>query len=75
MGGEHEAQGADPGGVGRGVFRSIPALPGCYSEGETLQEAIENIREAAELWLEIASEKATDAAANDVEALVQVIEL
>ena len=30
----------------------VPALPGCISEGETIQEAMRNIREAAELYLE-----------------------
>lgn len=30
----------------------VPALPGCISEGDTLDEARENIREAIELWLE-----------------------
>jgi predicted RNase H-like HicB family nuclease len=30
----------------------VPALPGCISEGDTLEEARENIREAIELYLE-----------------------
>lgn len=30
----------------------IPALPGCISEGETFEEALTNIKEAAELYLE-----------------------
>lgn len=39
-----------------GYSVSVPALPGCYSEGETLPEALDNIKEAAQLWLEVASE-------------------
>jgi antitoxin HicB len=35
---------------------SVPELPGCYSEGETLSEALHNIQEAAQLWFEVASE-------------------
>ena len=35
---------------GYGVF--VPALPGCYSQGETLEEAQRNIREAIELHVE-----------------------
>jgi antitoxin HicB len=30
----------------------IPDLPGCMSQGETLEEAVNNINEARELWLE-----------------------
>jgi predicted RNase H-like HicB family nuclease len=30
----------------------IPALPGCVSEGDTREEALANIREALELYLE-----------------------
>jgi len=30
----------------------VPALPGCISEGDTLDDALKNIREAVELYLE-----------------------
>lgn len=30
----------------------VPSLPGCISEGDTLEEAVKNIREAIELYLE-----------------------
>jgi len=30
----------------------VPSLPGCISEGETKEEAIKNIKEAIELYLE-----------------------
>ena len=30
----------------------VPSLPGCISEVETREEALENIREAIELYLE-----------------------
>ncbi len=30
----------------------VPALPGCISEGDTREEALKNIREAIELYLE-----------------------
>ncbi|MCK9307153.1 MAG: type II toxin-antitoxin system HicB family antitoxin [Methanoculleus sp.] len=31
----------------------VPGLPGCISEGDTREEALDNIREAIELYLEI----------------------
>lgn len=30
----------------------VPDLPGCFSAGDTLEEAIDNAKEAIELWLE-----------------------
>lgn len=30
----------------------VPSLPGCISEGETVEEALGNIKEAIELYLE-----------------------
>ena len=30
----------------------VPDLPGCFSAGDTLEEAIDNAREAIGLWLE-----------------------
>jgi predicted RNase H-like HicB family nuclease len=30
----------------------VPVLPGCISEGETAEEALQNIREAIDLYLE-----------------------
>lgn len=31
---------------------SCPALPGCHSQGDTMEEALENIKEAIECYLE-----------------------
>ena len=35
-----------------GYSVTIPVLPGCISQGETFEEALKNITEAAELYLE-----------------------
>ena len=35
-----------------GFTVTIPALPGCISEGDTFEEAVENIKDAAKLYLE-----------------------
>ncbi len=31
----------------------VPALPGCASQGETVEEALANAQEAVELYLEV----------------------
>jgi len=49
----------------------VPALPGCISEGETVEEALQNIREAIELYLE----PVEDDWVLDEQALVQEIVL
>ena len=48
-----------------------PSLPGCISEGETKEEALKNIQEAIELYLE----PVEDDWIVDEKALVQEIEL
>ena len=35
-----------------GYTAIVPALPGCISEGDSKEEAIHNIKEAIELYLE-----------------------
>lgn len=36
-----------------GFWVEVPALPGCYSQGESLEETLENVREAISLYLEV----------------------
>jgi predicted RNase H-like HicB family nuclease len=40
-----------------GYSASIPALLGCHTQGETLDEVRANLREAAEGWLAVAHEE------------------
>ena len=40
-----------------GYIVSCPALPGCHSQGDTADEALENIKEAIEGCLESLSEE------------------
>jgi predicted RNase H-like HicB family nuclease len=35
-----------------GYWASVPSLPGCYSQGETWEERVANVREAIELYVE-----------------------
>jgi predicted RNase H-like HicB family nuclease len=39
-----------------GYWAEVPALPGCYSQGESIEETMENIREAIETHLEALKE-------------------
>ena len=34
-----------------GYVATVPALPGCVSQGDTREEALKNIEEAMELYL------------------------
>ncbi len=40
-----------------GFVISVPALPGCISTGDTIEEALDMIADAMELWLDVAREK------------------
>ncbi|WP_107669027.1 type II toxin-antitoxin system HicB family antitoxin [Cyanothece sp. BG0011] len=39
------------------VIAEVPSLPGCISQGETRQEALDNIKEAIALHLEVLEER------------------
>lgn len=54
-----------------GYWAEIPALPGCVSEGETLSDTLDHIREAAEGWMAVA----VDRAAVDVDTQIVELEL
>lgn len=38
----------------------VPSLPGCASQGETFEEALDNIKEAISLYLEGEKEETSD---------------
>lgn len=40
-----------------GYTVTIPSLPGCISEGDTFEKALDNIKEAASLYLETMRKK------------------
>lgn len=41
---------------GGGFLAQVPKLPGCISDGETHSEAIENVKDAIQCWIETAKE-------------------
>ena len=50
-----------------GFAVSCPALPGCWSQGETEDQAVENICEAIEEYLAAAYESVTEVRVREVE--------
>ncbi|MDI6805230.1 MAG: type II toxin-antitoxin system HicB family antitoxin [Candidatus Bathyarchaeia archaeon] len=40
-----------------GYVAFVPALPGCHTQGDTLQELMNNVKEAVELYLETLPEE------------------
>jgi predicted RNase H-like HicB family nuclease len=57
----------EPGG---GFWAEVPALPGCYSQGETMDELVGNIREAISGVLEVMKANGTSP-----ESKVQILDL
>ena len=47
-----------------------PGLPGCWSQGATKEEAIENIKDAIELYLEAVSKSTNDTPVPEIEVAV-----
>jgi len=39
-----------------GFWSEVPALPGCYSQGETIDETLRNTKEAIEAHLQVLKE-------------------
>ena len=48
----------------------VPALPGCLSQGKSREEAIANVTEAIEGWLEVMESKRSLDPAQFVEVIV-----
>lgn len=54
-----------------GFWVEVPALPGCYSQGESIGETLENVREAIELYLEVLRDEGQDAP-RDTDVVYQI---
>lgn len=53
-----------------GISVSVPALPGCWSEGDTEDEALANIQDAIREYLAALSERLQDVEIREIEMQV-----
>lgn len=42
-----------------GYWAEVPALPGCITEGDTMEEVMANLQDAIAGWLEVANDRQT----------------
>jgi len=54
-----------------GIWVEVPALPGCYSQGESVEEALGNVREAIAAYLEVLRDEGRDAP-KDTDVVYQI---
>lgn len=52
-----------------GYWAEVPALPGCITEGDTMDELLVNLKDAIEGWLEVANNS------QSIESDAQIIEI
>jgi predicted RNase H-like HicB family nuclease len=55
-----------------GYTVTVPSLPGCISEGDTREDALANIREAIQLYLEPVDDDLAGRASTDRAELVEI---
>ena len=53
-----------------GYSVSVPGLPGCWSQGSTEREALENIKDAIQEYLAVVADQLRDAQVREVEVAV-----
>jgi len=49
-----------------GYWAEVPALPGCITEGDTIEEVIINLKDAMVGWLEVANSREAIASTDQV---------
>jgi len=59
-------------GMDFGYIVDVPSLPGCFSQGDTVDEALANIKEAIELYIEDMSKEEIEKAASSSAELYEV---
>ncbi len=49
-----------------GYWAEVPALPGCITEGDTMEELIINLKDAIEGWLDVANSQDLDQSEGEI---------
>jgi predicted RNase H-like HicB family nuclease len=52
-----------------GYWAEVPALPGCITEGDSMEEVMANLKDAIEGWLHVANSR------NVIESTDRVVEI
>jgi predicted RNase H-like HicB family nuclease len=52
-----------------GYWAEVPALPGCITEGDSMEEVMANLKDAIEGWLEVANSRSV------IEPIDRVVEI
>ena len=52
-----------------GYWAEVPALPGCITEGDTMEELESNLKDAIQGWLEVANDS------HSIETDTQILEV
>jgi len=52
-----------------GYWAEVPALAGCITEGDTMEEVTANLKDAIEGWLDVANSR------DAVESTAQIVEI
>ena len=58
-----------------GYFVSVPSLPGCYSQGDTIEEALVMIKDAISGYLAVAEEENIPVLYEQDNPIISTIEL
>jgi predicted RNase H-like HicB family nuclease len=53
-----------------GYWAEVPALPGCITEGDTMEELMANLEDAISGWLEVANDRQSKESQSQVVEIV-----
>lgn len=53
----------------------VPSLPGCHTQGDTIEETISNLKEAMEGWLEVQRDMGWNIPQDEIIETLQTVEI